>query len=346
MDRPGAADREVRIAAIDIGTNTFLLLIADMAKDGRLTPLHHEQRIPRIGRDVDGKKSIPPEAFGQASSILKEYIGIARRYNTDRIVTAATSAVRDAANRKDFLTAVQRSTGVTVTIVSGEDEGRLTFFGALSGMTQIPPHAVVIDIGGGSTEIISGESGRGRYASRIRPQSYQLGAVRLTERYFHHNPPLPGEISAATKEIDRILQRAPLIPDAVVIGVAGTVTTLACLELGLRDFDLQKISGYRLGSERIAYWSERLLEVPTADILTWTQAAAGRADILPAGALILDRYLKYSGAGSVIVSERGLRYGLVMRAWEEERKVRLRPLRRRSGTSADEHGERGETSRN
>jgi exopolyphosphatase / guanosine-5'-triphosphate,3'-diphosphate pyrophosphatase len=308
----------VRIASIDIGTNTLLLLVADVEPPGIVAPVRHDQRIPRLGREVDGKKTILPSVFELVTTILLEYTLSARRCGAEYIVAAATSAVRDADNRQDFLDAVQRTTGISVEVIGGEEEGVLTYLGSLSGIDLAGRSAVVIDIGGGSTEIIAGPPDAGNDPAAIRAESFQIGAVRLTERYFKHNPPLPAEIELAAKEIRRTFSLLPRPADAnpMVVGVAGTCTTLAALDQGLTDFDVRAISGYRMDAGKIAGWSRRLLEMSSAEILGLSRAAAGRADILPAGALILTEFMQLSGYNSLIVSERGLRYGLALREWK------------------------------
>lgn len=356
----------MRIASIDIGTNTTLLLIADVDLiTGNLTPIHHEQRFPRIGKDVDEKKQIQLSAFERTRAILSDYQQIITQYSVEKIVASATSAVRDSENRQDFVTYLKNETGISVDIISGEEEAYLTYLGAVSGLStdviaspalgwtwQSPNtqeksnNLIVIDIGGGSTEISYKDS-----SNNFNKTSLQVGSVRLTERYFKHNPPTKEEIEQASNFIIThlagvILNEAKQMPTARreesskshgeeillqlkrnqndknalfhLIGVAGTVTTLACLDQGLLDFEVTKVSGYSLSKDKVQFWFDKLSMLPTNEIQKLSNTTQGRADILTAGSLILLEFMKQFGFNEIIVSERGLRYGMALKYLREE----------------------------
>lgn len=304
----------MRIAAIDIGTNTVLLLIADVDEHGTIHPLEHQQRLPRLGRDVDQNRTINIGAFDKITWILNEYKNLAQQFKADRIIACGTSAIRDAANREEFLRYILSLTGIEIEVLSGEDEALWTFRGAVSGFPNLRLSAVVIDVGGGSTEV----SYLGGNQDHLTRKSVQIGSVRLTERYFKHNPPTKEETAAATEAIAdalRLFDPQDLM-GRVLIGVAGTVTTLAALDQGLKEFDIEKVSGYRLHRERVEFWLQRLLSMTTAEIRSLSNTTEGRADILPAGVLILAEFMRRFQFNEILVSERGLRYGLVLREWE------------------------------
>jgi exopolyphosphatase / guanosine-5'-triphosphate,3'-diphosphate pyrophosphatase len=305
----------MRIAAIDIGTNTCLLLIVDIDDSGILHIVDHQQRFPRIGRQVNRSNVIQQNAFNEVSAILSDYRTIAQTSHADRIIACATSAVRDANNKDDFLSFVQNSTGIMVELLSGPEEATLSYIGAISGLEDQSKPSVVLDIGGGSTEFSFSIKGN------IHSQSLQIGAVRITEKYFSAQPPKRDEILHATECIDRILRSidSHRFKDTMLIGVAGTVTTLACLVQDLKTFRLEKISGYILSLFHVETWLDRLTRMNTDDILQLSDATSGRADILTGGVLILSLFMRRFGFSEITVSERGLRYGLAFREWKRYR---------------------------
>lgn len=296
----------MRIAAVDIGTNTVLLLVAEIA-GGRITPLLEAQRLPRIGRGVAASGTLSGGALAALTAILREYSAASLDAGAVSLTACATSPLRDASNSVWFIGETERETGVRIEVLTGREEALLTHAGAVS--NRGPGPWAVVDIGGGSTEIIApgGDGG-------VDAQSLQLGAVRLTERYFRHTPALPEEIRAARGEIDELLAAVPPAEGARLLGVAGTATTLAALDAGIPAFDAGIVDGYLLGAGRIAAWCETLAGLTPGEILGRCAAAAGREDILAAGALILDGVARRLRCDSVTVSVRGLRYGIALRA--------------------------------
>jgi exopolyphosphatase / guanosine-5'-triphosphate,3'-diphosphate pyrophosphatase len=297
------------IATIDIGTNTILLLIARM-EGGKIIPLCTAERVPRLGRGVDRELRLHPEGMERATRVLEEYLPIIRQHSPAATVICGTSALRDAANSGEFSGLVARRTGCAVEVLSGEEEAIWSFRGALSGFAD-EGRVTVLDIGGGSTEITSGT------ARRIDAHlSADIGAVRLTERFFQHDPPTSAEMANAEGAIERGLAPAGGFPftGSRLAGVAGTVISLAHLSIGGArpvaeippSLSLEEV-------ERLTLW---LSTLSTREIMTLSPLMEGRGDVIIAGAMILRHVMRRFGFGEVRVNERGLRYGLVLREWE------------------------------
>lgn len=305
----------MRIASIDIGTNAVLLLIADVDDQGNIHPIEHKQKYPRLGNKVDEKYTISNSSFKSVADVLDEYKALSEKFKVDKITTCATSAVRDASNKYEFLTYLKKHTDIDIEVISGEDEALLTYNGAVSGLHKLSYQPIVLDIGGGSTELSFYEN------NVFTCYSLRIGAVRITERYFEHNPPTNEEIenaiAAISKEFEKINQTN--LTSYSLVGVAGTITTLACLDQHLLEFDIQKVSGYRLSTASVQAWLNKLLKMTSKEIKALSNTTEGREDILPAGVLILNEFLKRFHFKEVIVSERGLRYGLALREWEQWR---------------------------
>lgn len=301
----------MKVAAIDIGTNTVLLLIAQVDGAGRIHTLVYEQRSPRLGRGVDADRRLDEAAMERTVEVLREYAGIIAGTAPDAVVVGATSAVRDAHNRGEFCARVADRTGLQVELLSGPDEALWTYRGAISGIPDITD-ATVVDIGGGSTEITVGD----RTAVRRRV-SLDIGSVRLTERHFRHDPPAAGEQEAARSAVRTALEAASDfgIGHTTLVGVAGTATALAVLDRGLARFDIAAVTNHRLERQRVQALLRRLSGMPAAAIRELSGVMEGRADIITAGTLILDGIMERFGCGALLVSERGVRYGLVLRAW-------------------------------
>ncbi len=308
------------IAVVDIGTNTVLLLIADIDAAGQITTLEYQQRVPRLGRGVDKRRVLHPDSMERVVNVLLEYRAVMASYGLEAVKICGTSAVRDAANRKEFSALIKRRTGFDLEILSGEDEAMWTYRGAISGIPGLK-HATVVDIGGGSTELTEGS------AHEIKAKvSLDIGSVRLTERLLHHDPPLDSEIEAARKAVTSSLASARVSfsqRSGRVVGVAGTATTLALLDQHQRKFDLTAVSGYILNHASLASLVSQLQRLSNAEILRMGEYMEGRKDIILAGAIILEEVLSFLGAEEVIVSERGVRYGIAIREWEKGRKSEL-----------------------
>jgi len=309
------------LAVIDIGTNTTLLLVASIDSTGRMTPLVYEQRIPRLGRGVDASRQLHPESMERTIGVLREYRTILDTHTPQAIVVCGTSALRDARNSEAFASGVRRATGFSLEILSGEDEALWTFRGALSGLRD-SSSATVVDIGGGSTEVIWGEQ-----RTVLGQESVDIGAVRLTERFFKHDPPSSEEVRRARAWVQgelsvKLRDTPPLRP---LVGVAGTATSLALLDQGVSTFSLGSVVDHRISRHRVEHLMEKLLALPHKQILSLAGALEGREDVMAGGTLILHELMRILGADELLVSERGVRYGLALREWERlvSRDVRL-----------------------
>jgi exopolyphosphatase/guanosine-5'-triphosphate,3'-diphosphate pyrophosphatase len=298
-------------ATIDIGTNTALLLVGRVSGTGEIETLVYEQRIPRLGEGVDAGRVLTPGAIARVTAVLEEYRTIIGRYSPDAVVVAATSAVRDARNRDEFRRHVKERTGFDLEILPGHEEALLTFSGALSGITDLH-RATVVDIGGGSTEITVGTR-----SSIADPISLDIGSVRLTERFFGNDPPTAAELLAAESFVRQELRRrTPETAGTTLVAVAGTATALAILDQRLEEFDRKAVTNYRLSEQKVAAIFARLSELPSASIRKLSKVLIGREDVITAGALILRELMRHLKFGELVVSERGIRYGLVLREWE------------------------------
>lgn len=311
----------MRIASIDIGTNTVLLLIADIDEHGNIRVIEHQQRLPRLGKNVDTSGMIQSSAFDRIAWILNEYKNISLQFKADRLIACATSAVRDASNRKEFLSFLEINTEINVEVLSGKDEAYWTYNGVANGIKKSPLPMLILDIGGGSTELSFPQPDGHNGNSALNQYSFQLGAVRLTERFFKHDPPLPEEIESAKLFIrEEVAQvRNPGFHRYQLVGVAGTVTSLACIDQQLPVFDVNNVSGYSIQKERVAGWFAKLQTMNHASIKSLSTALEGRADIFTAGVLILLEVMDLFRIPTIIVSERGLRFGLVLREWKSSR---------------------------
>ena len=208
----------MNIASIDIGTNTVLLLIADVDDAGTIRPLVYEQRIPRLGKGVDSSKNLSPQSMQRVIDVLQEYKLIMSQYTFDKVVVCGTSAVRDASNKSEFVHLIHSKTGFELEILTGEDEAYWTYRGAISGIPGIKK-ATVVDIGGGSTEITVGDEKTIHHSI-----SLDVGSVRLTERFFKHDPPTHPELESAITLVEDELTKAAGFDfkDSSLVGVAGT----------------------------------------------------------------------------------------------------------------------------
>jgi exopolyphosphatase/guanosine-5'-triphosphate,3'-diphosphate pyrophosphatase len=310
----------MRVAALDIGTNTVLLLIADV-EGGNLRVVRDDHAIARLGEGVDHTHRISEAAYARFISILREHQKTIAEYKCDKIIAAATSAMRDAENRDEIIRRTKADTGIEVEILNGNEEARLTYSGAVMGMTPPQPSPwqgegaiTVVDIGGGSTEISIGN--RDVFESGV---SLDIGAVRLTERYFTSTPIIQEAKEAARKLIQDELNHPPAPSlkrrGSSLIAVAGTPTTLAAMHQNLKAFDAAKVQGYILHRKDIEEMLDMLFSVTTSELLVRYPAVnKARADILSAGTLILAEVMDYLGAEQCTVSTQGLRYGIALQA--------------------------------
>jgi exopolyphosphatase/guanosine-5'-triphosphate,3'-diphosphate pyrophosphatase len=307
----------MRIAVVDIGTNSTRLLIADV-EDGRVTAeLERRTLITRLGAGVDADGRLNPEAMGRVYSALDEYRPLIEEYHADRAIAVLTSAVRDAANGREFAKTVEQRYGIVPQILSGDDEARLTFLGATSERDpddQAP--TLVFDIGGGSTEIVIGAGQEMTFHV-----STQTGVVRETERHIHTDPPTAEELEEVRADVHGIISEA--VPEdhrrAVehAIGVAGTATSLAAIAQELEPYDASKVHGYHItveGSERIL---ERLAALPLEERRQVKGLHPDRAPTIVAGVIILLEVLRLFGLDDAEISEHDILRGAALGRGDE-----------------------------
>jgi len=300
-------------AVIDIGTNTVLLLVATVSPKSRITPLAYEQRIPRLGKGVDQHRVLHPDSMMRVVEVLKEYRELSAPFCPDLSIVCGTSAVRDAANRDAFAALVKQETGFTLEVLTGEEEALWTYRGAISGSPELS-RATVVDIGGGSTEIIVGSR-----TSIEQRTSIDIGSVRLTEKFFRHDPPAESEIQMARAAIVDGLKATSgfRFVGSTLVGVAGTATTLAMLAQGLLEFDIRAVTNFRMTRDTVEHLCRTLRAMTVSKIRDLSSVMAGRADVIVAGTLILSEVMARGHFTEVIVSERGVRYGLALREAEK-----------------------------
>lgn len=302
----------MNIAVIDIGTNTVLLLVAQCDPVGKITPLLYEQRVPRLGRGIDAEKYLQHESMQRVIAVLEEYKVMMSYFDLSSVVVCGTSAVRDARNREEFAERIKSRLGFDLEILSGDDEAHWTYRGAISGVPGTQ-RATVVDIGGGSTEVTVGD------AQRITDKiSLDIGSVRLTERFFKHDPPANPELEAAIEFVENELAKAKdfHFAGSTLIGVAGTATSLAILAQGLCEFKIEAVTNYRLSKDSVYTLFRTLREMPSRKIKELSTVMEGRSDVIAAGALILREVVAHYKFDVMIVSERGVRYGMAIREWE------------------------------
>jgi exopolyphosphatase/guanosine-5'-triphosphate,3'-diphosphate pyrophosphatase len=300
----------MRVAAIDCGTNSIRLLIADVL-DGQLTDVTRQMRIVRLGEGVDRTGRIGDAALERTRAALIAYAKQIADHDVARVRMCATSASRDASNAEDFRAMVRDVLGVDPEVISGRQEAHLSFLGAVNGLTAEAPY-LVFDLGGGSTEFVTGRAGVEHAISM------DIGCVRMTERYLHDDPPSAAQIASATADItgavDVALAAVPGRDARTLVGLAGTVTTVTALALGLPSYDAARIHHARVGYDAVATVTADLLGMTVAERRALPVMHPGRADVIGAGALILRIIMERSGQSSLVASEHdildGIAYGL------------------------------------
>ena len=301
-----------RVAAVDCGTNTIRLLVADIDHTaGTQESLVRELRIVRLGQGVDRTGRLAPEALDRVFAAAEEYAGIIERHHVDAVRFVATSAARDADNAEVFVDGIRARLGVRPEVVSGDEEAQLTFDGATRTLTDRAQPLAVVDIGGGSTEVVLGASGNVEAA-----RSLDIGSVRVTERLMPSDPPTESERAAATAFVDEALDTLPsygvrLGEARTLVGVAGTVTTMAAVLLGLTEWDRGQVHHASFAHDDVHGLTERLLAM-TAAQRERLAIPSGRSDVIGAGALILDRVLRRCAATELLVSDSDILDGI---AW-------------------------------
>jgi exopolyphosphatase/guanosine-5'-triphosphate,3'-diphosphate pyrophosphatase len=315
----------VRVAAIDCGTNSIRLLVADVHGE-RLTDVSRRMEIVRLGEGVDRTGHLAPAAIERTRKALATYTAELREAGAERVRMVATSASRDAANADDFRAMVVETLGVAPEVITGDEEARLSFTGAVRGLDQPGPY-LVVDIGGGSTEFVTGSNWSvtdgGDGTEKVEHAiSVDIGCVRMTERHLPDDPPGASEVAAAradvTAHVDRALEHVfPDIydgPSETLVGLAGSVTTVAALALGLERYDPARIHQARIDRAAVERVTTELLVATKAERLAMPVMHPGRADVIAAGALILQVIMERASADFVIASEHDILDGIAFSA--------------------------------
>ena len=300
-----------RFAAIDIGTNTILMLIAELEGNGAFRVLDDQAEIARLGEGVDRTRRIGSGGEERSVGVLKSYLKRCRGLGVDEIVAVGTSALRDADNAGDFKARLRQELGLDLRVLSGEEEAAYSYLAVQRGLPLEGKEVLVVDVGGGSTELVWGEGDVVR-----RTVSLDLGSVRLTERFLISDPVREEECAELSKTIDREIEQLRVhwqIGHSLytMVGIAGTFTTLAAIEKGLRQYSHSEVHGSRLSRDEV----QRQLRLFKGKTLSQRKEIAGlepkRADVILAGALLIDRIMAFFLVDQATVSDQGIRYGLL-----------------------------------
>jgi exopolyphosphatase/guanosine-5'-triphosphate,3'-diphosphate pyrophosphatase len=301
------------VAAVDLGTNSTRLLVADI-EDGKIVDVERDTRVTRLGEGVDERRRLLPVPVTRVRNVLTDYRRTLEALGAERTLAVATSAIRDAENGEAFLGEVEWSYGFTTQLLSGHDEALMMFRGvtaerALGGRT------VIVDVGGGSTELVAGEPDGVRWHD-----SLDIGSVRLTERFLHSDPPTKDELEACADAVRALL--AERVPDEILsgtrsaVGVAGTITSIAGLALGLEKYDRDRVHGFELTAAALDEQLDRLASVPLAERRRLRPLDPERAPVIVAGAVIAREGLAFFGLDVMEISERDILDGAALAAAE------------------------------
>ena len=308
-----------RVAAIDCGTNSIRLLVAD-AENGALTDVVREMRVNRLGQGVDANGRFAPEAIERTRVALEEYAGMIRETGATKVRMVATSATRDAANREDFFAMTREILGAVIPgaeaeVITGDEEARLSFAGAVGELDSAAGPFVVVDLGGGSTELVLGDAAGVRAA-----YSTNIGCVRLTERCLHDDPPTADQVEAAravaAEKLGEAFDRVPVEQAHTWVGVAGTMTTLAAVSLELPEYDAEQVHLSRMSLERLHEVNDSLLNMTHDQRAEITVIHPGRVDVIGGGAIVADvlgvELARRAGITELIVSEHDILDGIAL----------------------------------
>lgn len=298
-----------RVAAIDCGTNSIRLLIADIS-DGSFREITRTMEIVRLGEGVDKSKRFDPKAIERTLKAVSEFSEEIKRRGVSAIRFCATSATRDAENRALFVDGVMQILGIEPEVISGDEEARLSFMGAVRELDPSDAPFLVVDIGGGSTEFVFGDS------KVSAAKSVNIGCVRMSERHFNSAPVAEKDIERAIIDIDRAIDEAgrfvPLKSARTLVAVAGTATTVAAAALELESYDRYSIHQSRISSQKVREISKHFLEMKREDLAALGYMHPGRVDVIAAGALVLDRIMRAVGLSEFVASESDILDGI---AW-------------------------------
>ncbi|MGW5575552.1 Ppx/GppA phosphatase family protein [Nocardia thailandica] len=309
-----------RIAAVDCGTNSIRLLIAEADAGGVLTDVHREMRIVRLGQGVDATGRLAPEAIERTRAALADYVDLMRAHGVAKVRMVATSATRDAANREDFFAMTRAELGrvlpgAVAEVITGDEEARLSFAGAVGELPSEAGPFVVVDLGGGSTELVVGD-GTGVQAA----YSADIGCVRITERCLPGNPPTAEEIAAAREfartKLDEAFDRVPVDSVRTWVGVAGTMTTITAVALDLPEYDSTRVHLTRLTLDQVHQVCDRLIAMDHDQRAALGPMHPGRVDVIGGGAVITeelaDELARRAGVKELVVSEHDILDGIAL----------------------------------
>ena len=298
-------------AVIDVGTNTIRLLVAEAEGGATFRPLLQEQVITRLGERLQETGELSPAAMGRTIQVLKRFAEVAKGFGAEEVIAVATSAAREALNRVTFLQRVRREAGLQVAVASPETEAFLTAVGVCHALGKAYQEMLIIDIGGGSTEFARLE--QGKIAKRL---SLPIGAVKLTEAHLRSDPPHPAELRAAVTTIHHTLRGVfEAFGDCrgtSLVGTAGTITTLAAIDLGLNVYDQKRVTGHRLSRGRVQELLAQLTSLPLVGRRKITGLEPDRADVIVAGTLLTAEVMVLLGSDTLTVSDGGFREGILL----------------------------------
>jgi exopolyphosphatase/guanosine-5'-triphosphate,3'-diphosphate pyrophosphatase len=292
----------VRVAAVDLGTNTTRLLVADVA-DGRVDEVEKRLKITRLGEGVDARRRLLPLPIARVRNCLAEYRRAAEDLGAERILLIATSAVRDAENGEAFLGEIEWSYGFATRLLTGDEEARLV----RRGVGEVAAETLILDVGGGSTELIAGDW----------HESLDMGSVRMTERFLPSDPPTDRELAACAAAVRSLLaERLPELKVRDAIGVAGTVTTLAALDLALDEYDADRVHGHRIPAASVDEQLRRLAALPLAERREVPALEPERAPVIVGGTVVVREVMRHFSLEELEASERDILHGAALAAAE------------------------------
>jgi exopolyphosphatase / guanosine-5'-triphosphate,3'-diphosphate pyrophosphatase len=306
----------MRVAAIDCGTNSIRLLIADI-HDGQFKEVHRQIEVVRLGQGVDKNKAFDPEAIERTLKVTGEYARVIAAKGVEKVRFCATSATRDASNRKIFIDGVKAILGIEPEVIPGEEEAALSFMGATQELSVLDGPFLVVDIGGGSTEFVLG-------TDRVESaRSVNIGCVRMAERHLNQQPPTFDSIASATQDIDAAIAEAAkdvaITTAKSLVCVAGTATTVAAAALGLGEYDRYAIHLSRIPAQKVHDVAAMFQSMSREEIAALGYMHPGRVDVITSGSLVLSRVLRATGASEFIASESDILDGI---AWGLAREPR------------------------
>jgi exopolyphosphatase / guanosine-5'-triphosphate,3'-diphosphate pyrophosphatase len=300
----------MRVATIDIGTNTVLLLIAESRRGG-LVAIEERATVTRLGQGVDRARILHPDAIERTCACLADYADRIHAHRVDRVAVVGTSAMRDAVGAARIVAFVESHLRTSVRVLSGQEEARLMFAGAVGGLARVDSAIVAFDVGGGSTEIVCGKRSPEGRIDLDYFESFDIGSVRLTERNPFSDPPREAELGVTRATAVAGLASVPVRSRShSPIGTAGTVTTLAAVSLGITAYDATRVHGYTMSVAELERVLAMLAAIPVVERNKIPGMHPGRADIIVAGGIIVLAVLQQLEATAVQVSDRGLRWGL------------------------------------